>query len=258
MRIARFTTGDSPRYGVLEDGSDRIVVLRDDPILGPVTPTGEILDLADVRLLSPVIPRSKVACVGKNYADHIKEMGGPAPDAPIIFIKPNTSVIGPVDPIVLPEWSTEVHHEVELALVIKTICKDIKAEDWRDYVLGYTIGNDCSARDAQRADGQWTRAKGWDSSCPLGPWIVVDPQFDVQNVTLRSWVDGELRQEANTSQMITPVPQLLEYISRIFTLLPGDVVLTGTPAGVGPIEAGQTCSLEIEGIGRMDSPVVRR
>lgn len=258
MRIVRFSAGDLPMYGALEEGSTQIVGLRGDPLFAKkIEPNGELFQLDQVRLLSPVIPRSKVVCVGKNYAEHTAEMGTPQPDHPILFIKPNTSVIGPVDPITLPEWSDEVHHEVELGIVVKTICKDVPAEHFADYVLGYTVGNDVSARDAQRADGQWTRAKGFDSACPLGPWITVDPDLDLNNLRLRSWVDGELRQDGNTKDMIFKIPELFEYVTRAFTLLPGDVILTGTPAGVGPIEAGQTCSVEIDKIGRMDNPVLR-
>ncbi|MDO5672303.1 MAG: fumarylacetoacetate hydrolase family protein [Actinomycetaceae bacterium] len=258
MRILRFTHGSRTSFGLIEsEDADKVIVLKSDSMFYNVEATGEVLDLADISLLAPVVPPSKVACVGKNYADHIKEMGGKTPDAPIIFIKPNTAIIGPGEAIVLPQWSDEVHHEVELAIVIKTFAKNVAAKDYRDYILGYTIGNDVSARDAQRQDGQWTRAKSFDTSCPLGPWITVDPGLDVSDLKIRSFVDGELRQEDTTANMMVGVPELVAYVSSCFTLLPGDVILTGTPAGVGPIEAGQTCSVEIEGIGRMDNPVIR-
>lgn len=258
MRIVRFSDGTNPRYGALDDGSDRIVVLKGDPLFSPVEPSGQIVELDDVRLLSPVIPRSKVVGVGKNYADHAREMGGEPPAEPILFFKPNTSVIGPDDPIVLPAWSQEVHHEAELAVVIKTLAKDVPPEGVDDVILGYTCANDVSARDAQRNDGQWARAKGFDTACPLGPWIVVDPDLDVTDLRVESRVNGEVRQSESTSKMITPVKELVSYISHMFTLLPGDVIITGTPAGVGPIVEGDTVEVEVEGIGVLSNPVVRR
>ena len=258
MRIVRFSEGDLPKYGVLEDDSTRIVVLKGDPMYAPIEPSGQIAELEEVRLLSPVIPRSKVVCVGKNYMEHIKEFGGPVPDAPILFIKPNTAVIGPDDPIVLPSWSTHVDHEAELAVVIKTLAKDVEPENVDDIILGYMCANDVSARDAQKADGQWTRAKSFDTSCPLGPWIVVDPELDVQDLRVSASVNGELRQSETTAKMITPVRELVSYVSKAMSLLPGDVILTGTPAGVGPIEDGDRVDISIEGIGTLSNPVVRR
>lgn len=257
MRIVRFSDGGSPRYGALEDDSTRVVVLKGDPLFSPVEPSGQIVELEEIRLLSPVIPRSKVVGVGKNYADHAREMGGDVPDHPILFLKPNTSVIGPDDPIVLPEWSDEVHHEAELAVVIKTLAKDVEPADVDDIILGYTCANDVSARDAQRADGQWTRAKGFDTACPLGPWIVVDPELDVTDLRVTSSVNGELRQSDTTANMLTPVRELVSYVSKVFTLLPGDVIITGTPAGVGPIVAGDHVDIAIEGVGTLSNPVVR-
>ncbi|MDN5964444.1 MAG: fumarylacetoacetate hydrolase family protein [Actinomyces sp.] len=257
MRIVRFSDGGSPRYGALEDDSTRVVVLKGDPLFSPVEPSGQIAELEEIRLLSPVIPRSKVVGVGKNYADHAREMGGEAPDHPILFLKPNTSVIGPDDPIVLPQWSQEVHHEAELAVVIKTLAKDVEPEDVDDIILGYTCANDVSARDAQREDGQWTRAKGFDTSCPLGPWIVVDPELDVTDLRVTATVNGELRQSDTTANMLTPVRELVSYVSKVFTLLPGDVIITGTPAGVGPIVAGDHVDIAIQGVGTLSNTVMR-
>lgn len=257
MRIVRFSDGGSPRYGALEDDSTRVVVLKGDPLFSPVEPSGQIVELEEIRLLSPVIPRSKVVGVGKNYADHAREMGGEAPDHPILFLKPNTSVIGPDDPIVLPEWSQEVHHEAELAVVIKTLAKDVEPGEVDDIILGYMCANDVSARDAQRADGQWTRAKGFDTACPLGPWIVVDPDLDVTDLRVTASVNGELRQSDTTAHMLTPVRELVSYVSRVFTLLPGDVIITGTPAGVGPIVEGDHVDIAIQGVGTLSNPVVR-
>ncbi|WP_159623150.1 fumarylacetoacetate hydrolase family protein [Ruania rhizosphaerae] len=254
MKIARFTTGEDPRYGVL-DGED-LVVLTGDPLYTPPTPTGQRVPVDSVRLLAPVIPRSKVVCVGRNYAEHAAELGNEVPELPLLFIKPNTTVVGPDDPIVLPSWSQEVHHEAELAVVISRICKDISAEQAGQVILGYTAANDVTARDVQKEDKTWTRGKMFDTSCPLGPSLVTD--LDPADLRISASVDGEMRQDGRTSQMIRSVADLVAYASSIFTLLPGDVLLTGTPAGVGPIEAGQRVEVEIEGIGTLGNPVLRR
>lgn len=254
MQIARFAHGDNPRYGIV-DGDD-LVVLKSDPLFDSYETTGERVPLDGARLLSPVIPRSKVVALGRNYADHVKELGNDLPTAPVVFLKPNTSVIGPDDPIVLPEWSQEVHYEAELAVVVGRLCKDVPAERVNDVIFGYTVANDVTARDVQRAEDQWTRAKGFDTSCPLGPWIETD--VDVSDLSVRSYVDGEQRQDGRTSQMIMSVHEIVAYASSIFTLLPGDVILTGTPAGIGQIDAGQRVEVEVEGIGRFGNPVVRR
>lgn len=255
MKIVRFSDGDSPRYGALEDGSTRIVVLKGDPLFNPVEPDGRIVELDEVRLLSPVIPRSKVVAIGKNYADHAREMGGEAPDMPVVFLKPNTSVIGPDDPIVRPSWCNELHHEGELAVIIKSLAKDVPLEDVDKIILGYTIANDVTARDIQRADSQWTRAKGFDTSCPLGPWITVDPNLDVNNLRITTTVDGEVRQDDTTANMIHNVAEIVSYVSSIFTLLPGDVIITGTPKGVSEMKPGQTVEVAIEGIGTLRNTV---
>jgi 2-keto-4-pentenoate hydratase/2-oxohepta-3-ene-1,7-dioic acid hydratase in catechol pathway len=260
MRIARFTTGNDPRYALVDGpaGSERLVVITGDPIYTPVQPTGEEIPLDDdaVRLLAPVIPRSKVIGIGRNYAAHAAELGNEVPTQPLVFLKPNTSVIGPDDPIVLPSYSDEVHHEAELAVVIGKVVKDVSPERALDHVFGYTVANDVSARDVQRSDDQWTRAKGFDSSCPLGPWIVTGLDVDDLQVTAR--VNGETKQDGRTSQLIFDVPYLISYVSQIFTLLPGDVILTGTPAGVGPIVHRDVVECEVEEIGVLRNPVVRR
>ncbi|WP_324649933.1 fumarylacetoacetate hydrolase family protein [Georgenia sp. H159] len=256
MRIARFTTGDSPRYGILEDGSTDIVVLKGDPLFMPVNATGERVDLDSVRLLSPVIPRSKVVGVGRNYAAHAAEMGNEVPELPLLFLKPNTAVTGPDDPIVVPDYADEVEHEAELAVVVSRMAKNVPADKAADYVLGYTVANDVTARAAQRADVTWTRGKAFDTSCPTGPFLSVG--LDVSDLAVRAWVDGELRQDGRTSQMVHTVPELLAYASTIFTLLPGDIILTGTPAGVGPVRPGQRVEVEVEGIGRFGNNVVKR
>lgn len=258
MRIVRFSDGTNPKYGLIKDESSRIFVLRGDPLFAKVELSGEVFDLDEVRLLSPVIPRSKVVGVGRNYQEHIYERGADTPDEPILFMKPNTSVIGPDDPIVLPSWAHEVEAEGELAVVIKTLAKDLKPGEVDDVIFGYTIANDVTARDKQAQDGQWTRAKGFDTSCPLGPWITVDPDLDVDNLQLTTSIDGEVRQFESTSAMITPVRDLVAFVSETFTLLPGDVILTGTPAGTSRIHPGDRIDINIEGLGTLSNPVVRR
>ncbi|WP_426561529.1 fumarylacetoacetate hydrolase family protein [Angustibacter sp. McL0619] len=258
MRIARYTTGEDPTYGVVENDGGRLVLaeVQGDPLYQPIVFTGVRTPLDDARLLAPVIPRSKVIGIGKNYADHAAEMGGQAPAEPLMFLKPNTSVIGPGDPIVLPRQSQNVHYEGELAVVIRRICKDVPLERVADVIYGYTVANDVTARDLQRSDGQWSRAKGFDTFCPLGPWIVTD--LDARDLALTTRRDGETVQDGRTSQMVHDVAALVVHASAAFTLLPGDVILTGTPAGVGQIVAGQRVEVEIEGIGTLSNPVVTR
>lgn len=260
MRIARFTTGEDPHYALVEGepGAEQLIVITGDPIYTPVQPTGEQipLDHDGVRLLAPVIPRSKIIGVGRNYAAHAAELGNDLPPAPLLFLKPNTSVIGPDDPIMLPDWTERVEHEAELAVVIGKVTKDVSPERALDQVFGYTVANDVTARDVQSTDLQWTRAKGFDSSCPIGPWIV--PGLDVDDLAVRSRVNGETRQDGSTSQMIFDVAYLISYISEVFTLLPGDVILTGTPAGVGPIVDRDVVEVEVEEIGTLRNPVLRR
>ncbi|WIK65347.1 fumarylacetoacetate hydrolase family protein [Gleimia hominis] len=258
MKVVRFKPAGNPRYGVLEEGSSRILGLKGDPLFQQVEPSGEFFEVDEVRLLSPVIPRSKVVGVGRNYADHAHELGNEVPQDPILFFKPNTSVIGPDDPIVLPPWSNEVHYEAELAVVVKTLCKDVAADRAKDYILGYTVANDVSARDVQRSDNQWARAKGFDTSCPLGPWITVDPDLDPHDLDISTTLNGQVVQTGNTRDMLVGVGELIEYITHAFTLLPGDVILTGTPAGVGPMQAGDRVECTISQIGTLGNFVVRR
>jgi 2-keto-4-pentenoate hydratase/2-oxohepta-3-ene-1,7-dioic acid hydratase in catechol pathway len=260
VRIARFTTGDDPRYALVEGepGREELVVITGDPIYTPVQPTGERVPLAQdgVRLLAPVIPRSKIVGVGRNYADHAAELGNAVPAAPLLFLKPNTSVIGPDDPILLPDWSEQVDHEAELAVVIGKVTRDVPPDRALQQVFGFTVANDVTARDIQRTDDQWTRAKGFDSSCPIGPWIV--PGLDVDDLAVRARVNGETRQDGRTSQLVFDVAYLVSYVSEVFTLLPGDVILTGTPAGVGPIRDRDVVECEVEEIGVLRNPVLRR
>jgi 2-keto-4-pentenoate hydratase/2-oxohepta-3-ene-1,7-dioic acid hydratase in catechol pathway len=246
-------------FGVL-DGDGQIAQIEGHPF-GQISFTGTRYAQADVRLLSPILP-SKVVCVGKNYADHIAEMKGltgDAPKEPLLFLKPSTAVIGPGDAIRIPPGSTNVHHEVELAVVIGARgARNVSPEQALASVFGYTIGNDVSERDMQMSDGQWTRAKGFDSFCPLGPWIETDLPglgLDPTDLEVTSAVDGERRQQGRTSQLIFGIPTLISYISRVMTLLPGDVVLTGTPSGVGPIRPGQQVECSIEGLGSLTNSV---
>jgi 2-keto-4-pentenoate hydratase/2-oxohepta-3-ene-1,7-dioic acid hydratase in catechol pathway len=258
VRIARYTTGGDPTFGVVEDDGGTLVLaeVHGDPLYQPVAPTGVRVPLEDARLLAPVIPRSKVVGIGRNYAEHAAELGNEVPAEPLLFLKPNTSVIGPGDPVVMPRQSQNVHYEGELAVVIGRICKDVPVARVPDVVYGYTCGNDVTARDLQRSDGQWARAKGFDTFCPLGPWI--ETELDPSDLRVTTRRDGELVQDGRTSQMIHDVARLVAHVSAAFTLLPGDVLLTGTPAGVGPVEAGQRVEVEIEGIGSLSNPFVTR
>ena len=256
MRIARYTTGDDPAYGIVQGdpGSEVITPLAGDPLYVGLQPSGQPpVMLDDVRLLAPVIPRSKIVAIGKNYVDHAKEMGGEAPAEPMMFFKPNTAVVGPFDPVVLPAGSDEISYEGELAVVIKTITKGVKAENAAECIYGYTIANDVTARDLQQRDGQWTRAKGFDTFCPLGP--VIDTELDLERGTIETSVNGERRQEGNLADMVHSIPAIVAYASSVFTLLPGDVILTGTPAGVGPIVDGDTVEVTVSGLGTLSNTV---
>ncbi len=252
MRLARFAVASSePRYAVVEGLDDDAVltVIEGDPLYRPVQPTGERVPLRDARLLAPVIPRSKIVGVGRNYAEHAAESGADVPHEPLLFLKPNTSVVGPGESVVLPAASARVEHEAELAVVIGRLCKQVPRDRVADVVLGYTCADDVTARDLQRRDGQWSRAKGFDTFCPLGPWISTDLDPSDQQVECR--VDGEVRQRARTSEMVHDVASLVSFVSSVFTLLPGDVILTGTPAGVGPLHDGQTVEVQISGLGTL-------
>ncbi len=253
MKIARFSHDGVIAFGIVDD--DELVVLKGDPMFAGFDPTGERVALHDAKLLAPVIPRSKVVAVGKNYRDHAAEMGGAAPEAPLLFLKPNTAVVGPNEPIVLPPQSSQVEHEGELAIIIGRIAKNVSAADAASYVFGYTAANDVTARDLQHADGQWARAKGFDTFCPLGP--VIETEFDFADATVRTRVNGEVKQSGLLSDMVHNVSAIVEYASSVWTLLPGDVILTGTPAGVGPLRDGDTVQVEISGIGVLSNPVRR-
>ncbi|MCV2488904.1 fumarylacetoacetate hydrolase family protein [Geodermatophilus sp. YIM 151500] len=257
MRIVRFASPQGMSFGIL-DGDGNVAQIEGHPF-GRISFTGARYAQADIRLLSPILP-SKVVCVGKNYAAHVTELGpGDAPSEPLLFLKPSTSVIGPGDAIRIPPGSTNVHHEVELAVVIGARgARHVTPGQALGSVFGYTVGNDVTERDMQNRDGQWTRAKGFDSFCPLGPWIETDLGalgLDPADLELTCTVDGERRQQGRTSQLLFDVPTLISYISQVMTLLPGDVVLTGTPAGVGPIRAGQQVECTVEGLGTLTNAV---
>jgi 2-keto-4-pentenoate hydratase/2-oxohepta-3-ene-1,7-dioic acid hydratase in catechol pathway len=252
-RFVRILHEGQPRYAVVAGAE---VALIDPHPFAAHRLTGERVPLEGLRLLAPVIP-SKVVCVGKNHRAHADEMGGEVPDDPLLFLKPSSSVIGPGDAIRLPtDVSDEVHHEAELAVVIGALLQRVTPEQAMAGVFGYTAANDVTARDWQRRESQWFRAKGFDTFCPLGPAIATG--LDPADLRLRCFVDGELRQDGSTAELLVDVASLLSQISHVMTLLPSDVVLTGTPAGVGPLRPGQTVRVEVEGIGALDNPVVDR
>jgi 2-keto-4-pentenoate hydratase/2-oxohepta-3-ene-1,7-dioic acid hydratase in catechol pathway len=256
MRIARFTAGGDPAYGVVEGPDKEAAITQiDGHPIGAFTLTGTRFPLADVRLLAPILP-TKIVAIGKNYAEHAAEMGGEAPTEPLIFLKPSSAVVGPGDPIARPSSVGRVDFEGELAVVIGKVCRDVPSELAYDVVLGYTCGNDVTAREQQAADGQWSRAKGYDTFCPLGPWI--ETELDPSDLSLTTTVSGEVKQSARTSQLIHDIPKLIAHITAVMTLLPGDVLMTGTPAGVGPIDVGDDVVVTIEGIGSLSNVVRER
>jgi 2-keto-4-pentenoate hydratase/2-oxohepta-3-ene-1,7-dioic acid hydratase in catechol pathway len=250
MRFVRYKTKTDPeRWGWIHNEG-----------VGPVegSPFAEFRRLEvdqsqeSVTLLAPVQP-SKILCIGRNYVAHAREHNAEVPEVPLIFLKPPSSVIGPGEKIILPPQSQQVEHEAELVVVIGRRGRWIPPEFALDYVLGYTIGNDVTARDLQRRDGQWTRAKGFDTFCPLGPWI--ETEFDAADAMVSCYVNGEMRQMASTRDMVFNVRQLVAYISSVMTIMPGDLLFTGTPAGVGPILPGDVVEVNIEGLGTLRNPV---
>jgi 2-keto-4-pentenoate hydratase/2-oxohepta-3-ene-1,7-dioic acid hydratase in catechol pathway len=258
VRFVRFTAADRIAYGVVDgDDEDRAaltVTAIDGHPFAPHDRTQAVFPLAEVRLLPPVLP-SKVIGVGKNYADHAAEMGATAPETPVVFLKPSTAIVGDGEAVLLPTQSAQVEHEGELAVVIGRLAREVPESRVADVVLGYSCANDVTARDLQRSDGQWARAKGFDSFCPLGPWIATD--VDPSDLAVETRVNGELRQSGRTSQMVHPVSELVQFVSSVMTLLPGDVILTGTPAGVGPLVDDDTVTVTIEHVGTLTNHVVR-
>jgi 2-keto-4-pentenoate hydratase/2-oxohepta-3-ene-1,7-dioic acid hydratase in catechol pathway len=251
VKIVRFKAGDDIAYGLAE--ADGVTLYQGSPFVA-WEPTETLIPWEAVDLLAPVLP-SKVVAVGKNYVDHAAEMDSDVPPEPVIFLKPATAVTGPNTNVVYPSISREVHHEAELAVVMGRVAHHIRAEDAARYVLGYTAANDVTARDLQRRDGQWARAKGFDTFCPLGP--AIETELDpAERLAVIARVNGEVRQAGFTADMVFGVAEILEFVTRVMTLLPGDVVLTGTPAGVGPVSPGDVMEVEVDGIGTLVNRVV--
>jgi 2-keto-4-pentenoate hydratase/2-oxohepta-3-ene-1,7-dioic acid hydratase in catechol pathway len=266
MRIARFAVNGDVRYGIVDSqgaangqGADGLSIAEIaghpfGPSAGDVKVTGSRYPMDDVRLLAPVLP-SKVVAIGKNYLEHAHETGSEPPAEPLIFLKPSTAVIGPGDPIVRPgRLSKRVDFEGELAVVFGRLCRDVPAARVPEVIFGYTCANDVTARDLQASDGQWSRAKGFDTFCPLGPWIETD--LAAGDVELTTTVNGEVKQQSSTALLIHDIATLVSYVTAVMTMLPGDVLLTGTPAGIGPLIAGDSVAVSIDGIGTLTNPVV--
>ena len=251
MRLVRFRHGDRIATGAVERGSDEIQILEGTFFEDPL-PTGDTVPMDDVRLLAPVLP-SKLVCVGKNYAAHAAEFGMDVPEEPLLFLKPSTAVIGPGDAIRLLPISRRVDYEGELAVVIGRLARGIRAEDAYQVILGYTCANDVTLRDLQKTGDQWARAKGFDGSAPLGPWVETD--LDPNEASLLTRLNGEVRQQGSTSDMVFGVATLIEYVTTFMTLLPGDVLLTGTPEGVGRLADGDVVEVEVEGLGILRNEV---
>lgn len=250
MRIVRYQVKEeAPQYGWLLD--DKIGEVDGD-IFGRYRRRDANIPRADVKLLAPSQP-SKIVCVGRNYVEHAKELGNEVPKVPLIFLKPQSSIIASGEAILLPPQSAQVEHEAELVIVIGKRGRHITTEEARKHILGYTVGNDVTARDLQKTDGQWTRAKGFDTFCAFGPWI--DTDFDPSDAVVTCRVNGQMRQMASTRDMVFSVPTLVAYISSVMTLEPGDLIFTGTPAGVGPLKPGDRVDVEIDGLGGISNPV---
>jgi 2-keto-4-pentenoate hydratase/2-oxohepta-3-ene-1,7-dioic acid hydratase in catechol pathway len=256
MRLARIAHPEGMAFVAIDGPAEELRAreIADHPFGNP-TFTGRSWAMTQVRVLAPILP-SKVIGIGRNYVEHANELGNPVPDEPVIFLKPTTSVVGPGASIVLPPASKRVDFEGELAVVIGRPGRDIRAEDAAAYILGYTVGNDVTARDLRKPNGPWLRGKGYDTFCPLGPWI--ETELDPADLDIRTEVGGEVKQDGNTAEMIFPVGELVAYCSEVMTLLPGDVILTGTPEGVGQIVAGDEVSVTVSGIGTLSNPVVDR
>ncbi len=249
MKICRYTDRDGIEYGILE--GEEITALRGEPFAG-IEKTNNRRGLAEVRLLAPTLP-SKVVAVGLNYQEHVDETGMEKPDAPILFIKPSTSVIGPGQPIIYPRKAARVDYEAELAVIIGKECKHVSPEEAGTAIFGYTCLNDVTERFMQGMDGQWTRAKSFDTFCPIGPHIVTD--LDPKGLKVEAYLNGERKQSASTDMLMFGVEELVSFISEVMTLLPGDVIATGTPSGIGPMNPGDTIEIRIEKIGSLTNPV---
>lgn len=253
MRMVRIEVDGCGRWGAVV--GDQVQVLGQDPDGAPGEAAFTIgVPLEEAVLLAPVEP-TKVVAVGLNYRDHAAELDMPIPEEPVLFLKPASSVVGPGADIVMPSSSAQVDYEAELAVVIGKRCRNVTADQADDFILGYTCGNDVTARDLQKRDGQWTRAKSFDTFCPIGPWI--ETELDPSDVAVEAVVNGQVKQSSRTSQTIFAVPELVQFISNVMTLLPGDVILTGTPPGVGPVADGDEVTIRVEGVGELTNPVRR-
>ncbi len=250
MKVARFSNGADPRFGIV-DGPE-LVVLKGHPLVAGYQTTGERIPLKEVKLLAPTIP-SKIVCIGKNFADHAAEIGEEVTAEPLIFFKPSSAIIGHGDAIVIPPQSKQVELEAELCLVIGKLAKNVSEEKALEYLWGVTIANDVTARDLQFGDGQWARSKGFDTFCPLGPWV--ETEFLPDGQVIESRVNGEVRQNVASTEMVHKIPAIISYVSKNMSLLPGDIILTGSPAGISVINAGDLIECEIEGIGILSNPV---
>ncbi|MFJ8585418.1 fumarylacetoacetate hydrolase family protein [Streptomyces sp. NPDC093595] len=265
MRIARFSIDGNVAFGAVEGGSapgeegDLVLDIIKGIPYADFELSGTKVPLSRVRLLPPVLP-NKVVAIGRNYAEHAAELGNEVPEVPVAFFKPTTSVIGSGDAIEYPSFSRELHHEAELAVVIGRMCREVPRERVKDVIFGFTCANDVTARDVQQREKQWARAKGFDTSCPLGPWVEtgIEPAAVAEGLAVQCTVNGEQRQLGRTSDMVRSVEDLVVHISEAMTLLPGDVILTGTPAGVGPLNVGDEVAVTIEGIGTLTNKVIKR
>ena len=250
MKVARFSNGAEPRYGIV-DGPE-LVVLKGHPLVAGYQTTGERIPLKGVKLLAPTIP-SKIVCIGKNFADHAAEIGEEVTAEPLIFFKPSSAIVGHGDAIVIPPQSKQVELEAELCLVIGKLAKNVSEEKALEYLWGVTIANDVTARDLQFGDGQWARSKGFDSFCPLGPWV--ETEFSPDGQVIESRINGEVTQNVAITEMVHNIPSIISYVSKNMSLLPGDIILTGSPAGISVIKSGDMIECEIEGIGILSNPV---
>jgi 2-keto-4-pentenoate hydratase/2-oxohepta-3-ene-1,7-dioic acid hydratase in catechol pathway len=253
MRLVRFDYQGKARYGILEDTT---IWPTTDPFQGDLVKTGESLPLEQVRLLAPCQP-SKIVALGLNYRDHAQEMRMAIPDEPLIFLKPSTAVIGPDEEIVYPPQSQRVDYEAEMGIVVGRTASKVEAADAGKYILGYTCINDVTARDLQKKDGQFTRAKGFDTFAPIGPWIETEIA-DPDNLTVEAYLNGKPCQHSNTTNLVFKVAALVSFISHVMTLLPGDVIATGTPSGIGPMQPGDVVEIRVEGVGTLRNRLVRR
>jgi 2-keto-4-pentenoate hydratase/2-oxohepta-3-ene-1,7-dioic acid hydratase in catechol pathway len=250
VKVARFSNGAEPRFGIV-DGPE-LVVLKGHPLVAGYQTTGERIPLKELKLLAPTIP-SKIVCIGKNFADHAAEIGEEVTEEPLIFFKPSSAIIGHGDAIVIPPQSKQVELEAELCLVIGKLAKNVSVDKAMEYLWGVTIANDVTARDLQFGDGQWARSKAFDTFCPLGPWV--ETEFVPDSQVIESRINGEVRQNVAISEMVHKIPFIISYVSKNMSLLPGDIILTGSPAGISVINTGDIIECEVEGIGILSNPV---